>query len=320
MMTTHSLYPFLLESRLLVKVWGGRKLHTLFNKPLPTDEPYGESWELHDQCTVSNGVYAGRTIGDLLRQFPHDIIGKPYDTALGFPLLIKFIHAEDWLSIQVHPNDQQAAELEGEPRGKTEAWIILHAEPNAQLVIGITPNTPHETVKAAIANNTLESLLVYTSVKAGDVLFMPANTIHAIGPGIVLYEVQQSSDTTYRLYDWGRMDLDGTPRPLHIDKGVQVSNLSSLPTITHTSLDGDHAPMLQTPFFNTLFYHVTPHAPIDLDTHHQAFHGITNIMGDLTIQADGVDYPLELGKTALIPACIGAYRVIGAGKMLVAWC
>lgn len=318
-MTTPTLYPLLLESRLLVKVWGGRKLHTVLNKSLPTDEPYGEAWELHDQCTVINGVYAGQTVADLLRQFPDDLLGKPYDTTQGFPLLIKFIHAEDWLSVQVHPNDEQAAQLEGEPRGKTEAWIILHAEPDAKLVMGITPNTPREAVKQAIANNTLESLLVYTPVKAGDVLFMPANTIHAIGPGIVLYEVQQSSDTTYRLYDWGRMDLDGTPRPLHIEKGVQVSNLSNLPIITHTPLDGGNAPMLETAFFNTLFYRVTSDSPTRLDTGGTTFHGITNIGGNLTIQADGIDYALGLGKTALIPACVGAYTVIGDGKMLVAW-
>jgi len=318
-MTTHTLYPLLLESHLLVKVWGGRKLASVLNKSLPTDEPYGEAWELHDQCTIANGDYAGQKLGDLLKQFPQAIIGKPYDASVGFPLLVKFIHAEDWLSVQVHPNDEQAAELEGEPRGKTEAWIILHAEPDSKLVMGITPNTSREAVAHAIGTNTLEPLLVYTTVKAGDILFMHANTIHAIGPGIVLYEVQQSSDTTYRLYDWGRMDLDGKPRPLHIEKGVKVSNLVSLPTITHVSLDGDNAPMIESDFFSTLFYSVSADKPASLDTEGKTFHGITNIAGDLTIHADGKAYPLGLGKTALIPAVVGAYTVLGEGKMLVSW-
>lgn len=318
-MTTTTLYPLLLESRLHIKVWGGRKLASVLNKTLPTADPYGEAWELHDQCTITNGLYAGQTVGQLLNQFPQELIGKPYDVSEGFPLLVKFIHAEDWLSVQVHPNDEQAAELEGEPRGKTEAWIILHAEPDAKLVMGITPNTSREAVAHAIATNTLETLLVYQTVKAGDILFMHANTIHAIGPGIVLYEVQQSSDTTYRLYDWGRMDLDGKPRPLHIEKGVKVSNLVSLPVITHTPLDGDNAPMIESDFFSTLFYSVTANKPASLDTGGKTFHGITNIAGELTIHADGVAYPLGLGDTALIPAVVGAYTVSGAGKMLVSW-
>ncbi|MCU0480028.1 MAG: class I mannose-6-phosphate isomerase [Anaerolineae bacterium] len=318
-MTTTTLYPLLLESRLHIKVWGGRKLASVLNKTLPTADPYGEAWELHDQCTITNGVYAGQTLGQLLNQFPQEMIGKPYDVSEGFPLLVKFIHAEDWLSVQVHPNDEQAAELEGEPRGKTEAWIILHAEPDAKLVMGIIPNTSHEAVAHAIATNTLEPLLVYQTVKAGDILFMHANTIHAIGPGIVLYEVQQSSDTTYRLYDWGRMDLDGKPRPLHIEKGVKVSNLVSLPIITHTPLDGDNAPMIESDFFSTLFYSVSADKPASLDTGGKTFHGITNIAGELTIQAGGVAYPLGLGQTALIPAVVGAYTVSGNGKMLVSW-
>lgn len=318
-MTTTTLYPLLLESRLHIKVWGGRKLASVLNKTLPTADPYGEAWELHDQCTITNGLYAGQTVGQLLNQFPQELIGKPYDVSEGFPLLVKFIHAEDWLSVQVHPNDEQAAELEGEPRGKTEAWIILHAEPDAKLVMGITPNTSREAVAHAIATNTLEPLLVYQTVKAGDILFMHANTIHAIGPGIVLYEVQQSSDTTYRLYDWGRMDLDGKPRPLHIEKGVKVSNLVSLPVITHTPLDGDNAPMIESDFFSTLFYSVTADKPASLDTGGKTFHGITNIAGELTIHADGVAYPLGLGDTALIPSVVGAYTVLGVGKMLVSW-
>ena len=318
-MTTHTLYPLLLDSHLLIKVWGGRKLQSVLNKTLPTNDPYGEAWELHDHCKIANGAYAGQSLGQLLGQFPQELIGKPYDVAQGFPLLVKFIHAEDWLSVQVHPNDEQAAELEGEPRGKTEAWIILHAEPDAKLVMGVTPNTTREQMAEAIATNTLESLLVYTTVTAGDVLFMHANTVHAIGPGIVLYEVQQSSDTTYRLYDWGRMDLDGTPRPLHIEKGVKVSNLVSLPHITHTPLDGGGAPMIESNFFSTMFYPVTDSAPLQLDTQGKTFHSVTNIAGAVTIQVGDNRYLLGLGQTALIPAVIGAYTVTGEGKLLVSW-
>ena len=124
--------------------------------------------------------------------------------------------------------------LEGEPRGKTEAWVILHAEPGAQLVIGLRMGTSREMMAEAIQRNRLEALLVYAEVKTGDVLYIPANTIHALGPGILIYEIQQASDVTYRLYDWGRLGLDGQPRELHIDKGVQVANLESLPHVRYS--------------------------------------------------------------------------------------
>lgn len=305
------LYPMRLQASLHVKVWGGRQLATLLHKDLPTDEPYGEAWELHETCHIANGIYAGRTLADLIATLGTDLLGRANDPAEGMPLLVKLLHADDWLSIQVHPDDAQARQLEGDPRGKTEAWVILHAEEGAQLVIGIQPNTPPEAMAHAIRTNTLEDLLVYANVKAGDVLFIPANTVHAIGRGIVLYEIQQASDVTYRLYDWGRMGLDGEPRTLHIEKGVQVSNLDSLPTVTHPQGDV----LVACDYFLTTQHRLTPDAQLTLATAGN-FQALTCIEGEAIAQANDVQTPFSIGQTVLIPAQLNQVTLTGQGVVL----
>jgi mannose-6-phosphate isomerase len=311
-MTQPPLYPLLLTPVLHTRVWGGRKLAQTLAKDLPSDEPYGESWELHDSTTVANGALAGHSLATLLDMYGAELVGAGIDTAHGFPLLIKFLNAEAWLSVQVHPNDQQAHALEGDPRGKTEAWIILDAVPQAKLVIGIQEGSTRNSVTHAIQSNTLESLLVYATVETGDVLFMPANTVHALGGGLLVYEVQQSSDVTYRLYDWGRMGLDGNPRPLHIEKGVQVANLAAHPVITHPT--GDKTVMVECPYFRTILHEISDDT-LTLPTD-GAFHALTCIEGSVTITHDETTIVLNLGQTALIPSSLGAVVIVGHGRVL----
>lgn len=318
-----ALYPLLLEPTLHVKVWGGRKLGEIMAKNLPTDEPYGEAWELHDTSTVSNGPLAGRTLGDLLAAYGADLVGAGNDPADGLPLLAKLLDATDWLSIQVHPDDGQAARLEGQPRGKTEAWIILATAPGAKLVIGIEPGTAQATMAAAIRDNHLEDYIVTADVGPGDVLFIPAGTVHAIGPGILLYEIQQSSNTTYRLYDWGRMGLDGQPRELHIEKGVQVANLDSVPAVTHpASLEDAETTLVASPYFTTVQYRLRTGEERAMQTEGR-FQAFTCTEGyvSLTWGANGSTETLTLHKgcTAMIPACLGAYTLTGAGTVLRSW-
>lgn len=313
------LYPLLLQPALHTRVWGGRRLETVFHKPLPTPQPYGESWEMHDTAAVANGPLAGRAVADVLVEYGHDLVGPGHDPAAGMPLLAKILDAADWLSIQVHPNDDQARQLEGEPRGKTEAWYILAAEPGARLVIGVQPGTSREAMADAIRNNALDGLLVYADVAVGDVLYIPAGTIHALGPGLLIYEIQQSSDLTYRLYDWGRLGLDGQPRPLHVDKGVAVANLDSLPEIRHTA--DDSRPVVEIvhgPFFTTWLHQLNPrNGPrITLDTENRCFHILTCIEGVATIAAADTSLELPAGQTALIPANQGAYSLSGMARVL----
>ncbi len=324
---THSrpaLVPMLLEPALHTRVWGGRRLADLMGKHLPTPDPYGESWELHDSVHISGGPFAGRTLAALVEEYGAALIGSGNDPSQGLPLLAKFIDAADWLSVQVHPDDAQAAELEGEPRGKTEAWIVLAAEPGAQIITGVWPGTNRDAMAQAIRDNTLESHLIYTNVKAGDVLYIRAGTVHAIGPGLLIYEIKQSSDTTYRLYDWGRMGLDGKPRPMHIDKGVHVSNVDTLPEITHPGPeDASAVRLVHGPYFTTVRHRldeVNRPSPI-LDTRERRFHALTCIRGTVHIHAANTDTRLALstGQTAIIPASVGRYTLGGEGDVLRSW-
>lgn len=315
-------YPMLLTPTLHTKVWGGRRLETIMGKALPSDAPYGESWELHDSATVANGPFAGRTLGDLLATFGTALVGAANDPADGFPLLAKFLDAADWLSIQVHPDDAQAAELEGQPRGKTEAWIVLHAEPAARLLIGVKPGTTRDDMAAAIHAGTLEDHVAYADVRAGDVLLLEANTVHALGPGILIYEIQQSSDTTYRLYDWNRMGLDGKPRQLHVEKGVAVANLNALPQIKRFGHRGTPVvTLVETPYFKTNRHNLNAGdggAVTTIHTHDK-FHALTCTRGEVTITANDTPLTLTLGQTALVPACVPGYTLTGTGDVLRSW-
>ncbi len=306
----------LLEPSLHVKVWGGRRLETLMHKPLPTGEPYGEAWEMHDSAKVANGALAGRTLGDLLAEYGADLIGGVSDPKEGMPLLVKILDANDWLSVQVHPNDEQARLLEGEPRGKSEAWYVIAADEDAQLVIGIVPDASREEIAEAISGNHLEELLVYQPVEAGDVLYIPAGTIHALGPGLLVYEIQQSSDTTYRLYDWGRMGLDGKPRPLHIEKSLEVARLGKLPSISFIAGERDSTiTVVDSPFFKTAL-HTLHDSSAELDTAGQVFHALTCIEGEAEVSTDQEGVALHSGQSVLIPAVIGRYTLRGTAKIL----
>jgi mannose-6-phosphate isomerase len=309
------LYPLLLEPALHVKVWGGRKLETLMHKDLATDEPYGESWELHDTAKVANGDYAGQTIAELVQEHGKALIGAQNNPAEGFPLLVKFLDAADWLSVQVHPNNEYAAQLENEPRGKTEAWYVLHADEGAQLVIGVQPLSSREAVAEAINSSTLEKMLVYADVEADDVLYIRAGTIHALGPGLLIYEIQQSSDLTYRLYDWGRMGLDGKPRPLHIEKSLIVSNTESLPQITHADGTGKTVTVIQGEYFVTLRHDLHSES-VHLHTNGEVFHALTCIEGQMYVEGGGMTVAFEIGQSVLIPASLGAYTLSGNGRVL----
>lgn len=310
-MSNPALYPFKLEPSLHVKVWGGRKLSTEMHKSLPTEDPYGEAWELHDTSTIVNGALKGKTLNDIVQSHGTDLIGTGNNPDEGFPLLAKILDASAWLSIQVHPNDEQAKELEGDPRGKTEAWVILVAEDDAQLVIGVKSGTSREVMAQAIRDNQLEDYIVYANVKVGDVLYIPANTVHALGPGLMIYEIQQSSNITYRLYDWGRLGLDGKPRDLHIEKGVQVSNLDSLPDIIRP----DSELIVDGEYFQTL-RHKLDDTKLTISTNGY-FQSLTCIDGEIVIHSDAQEVVmLSKGQTGLIPACIDKFAMQGTGTIL----
>lgn len=219
----NSLQPISLQPWLRRICWGGRRLQTVLGKQLGEFQDYAESWEVADHTetisTVSNGPFKGSSLRDLLQRFPSELLGRHAGTAQ-FPLLVKFLDANDWLSLQVHPNDKQAAAYSDTDRGKTEFWVILDAEPDNQICCGLLPGVDRRTFADAIAAGNVSELLHRYSVSPGDCIYVPAGTVHALGPGILLAEIQQQSNLTFRIHDWNRVDLQGQPRQLHIPQAL----------------------------------------------------------------------------------------------------
>jgi mannose-6-phosphate isomerase len=209
------LYPLLVRPQFQERIWGVRDLAPLYSHPV-TGNAIGEAWLTGDACAVANGPLAGRTLADLTKQFGRALLGEAGPDPFRFPLLMKFLFPREKMSVQVHPDDAAAAKL-GLPSGKTECWYILRADAGANVGLGLKRGTTKAAVEAAIRGNTMEELLNWVDVRAGDLIYVDAGTIHTIGPGSVVLEIQQNSDTTFRLYDYGR------PRELHIKDGLDTA-------------------------------------------------------------------------------------------------
>lgn len=225
------LYPLQFRENLKEKIWGGDAMGRLLGKGVTAGQKIGESWEVSDHgvdsSVVCNGPLAGMSLHEIFSQQKEALMGRRLAQKYAdvFPLLVKFLDARENLSVQVHPDDEQARELEVDELGKTECWYILHAEPGATIIKGVARDLSREEFSAAIAEGGVMDLLDEFPITTGDFLFLPAGTIHAICSGTVIAEIQQNSDTTYRVYDYGRLGLDGQPRDLHIDKTLAVADL-----------------------------------------------------------------------------------------------
>ncbi|MBI2333768.1 MAG: class I mannose-6-phosphate isomerase [Chloroflexi bacterium] len=298
--------PFSLAPEYRDYVWGGSRLRS---EIVPT----AEAWIIFAGNRITSGPYAGRALSDLAQEFGVDLLGSRAIAQTGrrFPVLVKILDCAQWLSLQVHPNDEQAQRLEGESFfGKTEAWHVLEAEPNAKLVAGIKPDVSAEELKAAIQSKSkaILDLVEMVEVKAGDTLFMNPGTIHALGPGMLIYEIQQTSDVTYRVYDWGRPETE--KRKLHIDKAIEVSNPNALSLVVkppHIS-DGEVQTLTECQYFNLDEIYVE-HKTVSLNTRGESFHGLTVIEGQVQVSAQSEAFILGKFDTLLIPACCGAYQV-----------
>ncbi len=229
-----TLYPLTFTPALRDYIWGGRNLEKLYGRRLPPG-PSAESWEISGHpnapTAVDAGPLAGQSLPAVLEAYQADLVGTRGGWALErgkFPLLIKLLDAEKRLSVQVHPTDDFALAHENGELGKTEMWFILQARPGAQLILGLRPNITPAAFRQAIADNALEACLHHLPVQAGDAVFLPSGTVHAMLEGIVAAEIQQNSDTTYRVYDWGRVGSDGQPRPLHVEKALAVINFQQV--------------------------------------------------------------------------------------------
>ncbi|MFP6856374.1 MAG: type I phosphomannose isomerase catalytic subunit [Roseibacillus sp.] len=214
--------PITFEPIYMTRVWGGRTLEEVYGRELPDAQPYGESWEISDrigeQSVITEGPLAGTTLHDLWTQQREEIFGAGLNGER-FPLLIKILDARDDLSIQVHPPTEVAPKLGGDP--KTEMWYIADAAPGAKLYLGLKDGVTKEAFEASIADGTVDQLVHAVEPEAGQSIFIPSGRLHAIGAGLLIYEIQQNSDTTYRVFDWNRVGLDGNPRELHVTESME---------------------------------------------------------------------------------------------------
>ena len=309
---------------LKVKVWGGRRLETLLGKTLPPDEPVGESWEVsdhpHGESTIDEGDLAGTTLRDLVERDAPALVGRPdaLETGGRFPLLYKFIDAADWLSVQVHPTDAYAREHEAGDPGKTEAWYVIHAEPGAKIARGVKPYSTRETFARAVENDSVKDELEFIDVRRGDVVSVPAGVVHALGPGVMVAEIQQNSDTTYRLYDWGRMGLDGSPRELHVEKGLDVIRFDEQgePVVTPVVLGEDprHERLVANGKFT--FDRYTSAGPFEMSPAALAsFVILTCTDGRATLDCTGTSREVRRGETVLLPASVERVEVRPEGPV-----
>jgi len=301
-MTRISEAPIRFETQFKEKIWGGSKIRDVLSKdfsPLPN---CGETWELsgvaHNVSIVKNGLYKGRSLNDLINEFGGDLLGKDIYEKYGnsFPLLIKFIDAQDDLSIQVHPNDEAAAKFNS--FGKTEMWYVIDAEPNARLVSGLKENVTLESYNTAVRNNDLGDILNWVSVYEGDVFFIPAGKVHSIGKGILLAEIQQSSDLTFRIFDFDRVESDGSKRELHNDQAIQVINFTSPedPKTSYIDRLNDPVKLVSCDFFTTSKLVLDEEVHYNLD--HESFTILICLDGDLLLNGER----FLKGEVVLIPA------------------
>jgi len=309
------LYPLKFEPILKDKIWGGTKLKSLFGKAAVSDK-LGESWELSgyeaDESVVTNGFLAGNNLPELIEIYMGELVGdKIYDEyGLYFPLLFKLIDANENLSIQVHPGDEVAAERHNS-YGKTEMWYVVDADQGSELIIGFSKNCSRDEYLDALDEGLVEDLLQKVPVKKGDVFFIPSGLVHAIGKGVVVAEIQQSSDITYRIYDYKRTDDQGNERELHTEQALDVINFeaSKEPKTNYEPLLNEITPLVTCDYFTTNMlrfdHNINRHyAKID------SFIAYMCLEGNFVIEFEGEKTVVNKGDTVLIPACIDELSLI----------
>jgi mannose-6-phosphate isomerase len=315
-----TLYPLRFEPLFRRYIWGGRRLGSVLGKSIGAGDDYAESWEIvdhgDDQSVVAAGPLAGKTLHELVAQYRDELFGRhtvlspQYSALTTFPLLFKLLDCNRVLSVQVHPNDAQAAKLTPPDLGKTEAWVILDAAPGSVIYAGLQPGVTREDLAQAIAAGRCETCLHQFEPRAGDCIFIPAGTVHALGAGLLVAEIQQASDTTYRLFDWNRVGADGRPRPLHVEQSLAVIDYVRGPIVPQTPQ------LTNEPGVERLV------ACDKFILDRRAFTGearlggdgrcrIVNVVaGEMRLAKDPSVPPMSKGETALLPAGVGRISAI----------
>ncbi|AXP81783.1 Putative mannose-6-phosphate isomerase YvyI [Mariniflexile rhizosphaerae] len=316
-----TLYPIKFAPILKDKIWGGQKLKTLLNKK--SDLPnIGESWEISDvegdTSIVSNGSLKGQSLKQLLETYKSDLLGlKNYEIFKDkFPLLIKFIDAKEDLSIQLHPNDELAAKRHNS-FGKTEMWYVFQADKGSNLIVGFNQDMTPEKYLKHLENKTLTEILNFDEVKEGDTYFIEVGRVHAIGAGVMVAEIQQTSDITYRVYDWDRVDANGNERDLHNDLAIDAIdfNMPDNFRVTYNKTENQSNEMVSCPYFTTNYLKVNK--TLQKENHHDSFIIYMCVDGEGEIKANGFSEAIKKGETILLPAAIKDYEIASKDATLL---
>jgi mannose-6-phosphate isomerase len=312
-------YPLQFEPILKERIWGGEKLKTVLHKPI-TSKITGESWELStvegDVSVVANGECKGKTLTDIINEYPNEILGTAVHARFGkqFPLLFKYLDAREDLSIQVHPNDELAKKRHNS-FGKTEMWYIMQADEDARIIVGFKENSNANDYLENLKNKTLLSILDDVKVKSGDVFFLETGTVHAIGAGLVVAEIQQTSDITYRLYDFDRVDAEGNTRELHVDLALEAINYNTVKTKKEYSKSiNESNTIVDCPYFTTNF--IPLEDEISVTKSGKTFTVYMCVEGTFEIEYDNSKLQYKKGDTILIPAAMNTFILNGKASIL----
>ncbi len=316
-----ALSPLILERKLDSRLWGGDRLGDWLGLP-SAPAHLAESWQVYEHNRVAEGPFAGRTLADLSQEHGVALLGTRPFARGDFPLLAKFIDAADHLSVQVHPDDAYAHTVEAASgfHGKTEAWYILRAAPGADLIHGLTRPTNRDEVAAALHDGTLMELMRRSPAHAGDTVFVPAGTIHAINAGIMLFEIQQKSDLTYRVYDYDRRDANGQLRELHVERALDVSNFGEQPPalVAPSPIDDVRTLLVECPYFAMERWEVR--APLPASTDPGSFEILTVVDGAAELVWPEGARTLVRGESVVLPAALGMYQLNPEGAATLLRC
>lgn len=309
------LYPLTFQPIFKQRVWGGRNLERLYGKALPGGVPIGESWEITDRpgdvSVIANGALAGKDLHWLMENHGRALLGDGYERHKRFPLLIKLLDAEEKLSLQVHPPAHKAASLGGEP--KTEMWYIADARPGAELFVGLKRGVTRREFEQKIAAGSVADCFHRISVKAGDAMFLPSGRVHAIGARLVIFEIQQNSDTTYRVFDWNRKGLDGKARELHVPQSLESIDFEDFePSVirgdSRGRSPGQVRPLVNDPLFKVEEWIANQSTTVSIETGKPEI--VAVLQGQIRVSSSAAELTLTPGQFCLLPASLDSTSVV----------
>ncbi len=314
-------YPIKFQPILKEKIWGGQKLNSILGKPTQLSN-VGESWEISDVegdvSVVKNGIFKGQSLKELITTYTSEIVGEKNFKIFGdkFPLLIKFIDAKHDLSIQLHPNDALASKRHNS-FGKTEMWYVMQADEDSNLIVGFNQEMNKEIYLKHLEDKTLTQILNFDKVNAGDTYFIEAGRIHAIGAGVLLAEIQQTSDITYRVYDWDRVDSEGNERELHNAIAIDAFDFDMADDfrVHYNALPNQSNLMVNCPYFNTSFLHITEQ--VERMNTKDSFFIYLCVEGEGKIESQNHSETISVGETILIPAALKSYKITSDSMKLL---